>query len=265
VCDRPSVTIIIPAFNEVQHIGQTVAEIKDYFRSRHRTYEIIVSADGDDGTRELVAKLAAGDPALRVIGSTERKGKGHGIRLAMAIAQGDIIGFVDADNKTPIDEFDHFEPWLHEGYEVVIGSRGLPQSRIERRQPVHRRLGSRAFAIFMHAVVGLRDIADTQCGFKFFSRAAALDLFGRQTVDGYMFDIEILVLAESVGYRIAQVPVRWRDDGDSRLQLVRGNLRNFLDVLRIRLAGRTRVGPRTKAEAIEPVEIGGNGGSHNPQ
>jgi hypothetical protein len=82
----------------------------------------------------------------------------------------------------------------------------------------------------LRAVIGLPGIVDTQCGFKFFRRHAALNLFGRQRIDGYMFDVEILYLAQRAGYRIAQVPVRWRDDGDSRLPLLRGNLQNMIDV-----------------------------------
>jgi dolichyl-phosphate beta-glucosyltransferase len=94
----------------------------------------------------------------------------------------------------------------------------------------------------MHAVVGLHDISDTQCGFKFFQRQVALDLFRRQRIDGYMYDVEILYLAEQAGYRIVQVPIRWRDDGDSRLQLFRGNLRNAVDILRLRLMDHTASG-----------------------
>ena len=85
----------------------------------------------------------------------------------------------------------------------------------------------------MHALVGLPDIGDTQCGFKFFPRRVALDLFGRQKIDGYIFDVEILLLASRAGYRIVQIPIRWRDDGDSRLNLFSGNVRNFIDLLRI--------------------------------
>ncbi len=87
--------------------------------------------------------------------------------------------------------------------------------------------------MFMHSVVGLRDIVDTQCGFKFFTKETASRLFSLQKLDGYMFDIEILYLARRLGLKILQVPIRWRDDGDSRLQLVRGNIRNIIDVLRI--------------------------------
>lgn len=232
--DSPSITLILPAYNEVRRIAQTIGEAQAYFDERHHRYEIIVSADGDDGTRELVAEMARTNPTLRVIGSRRRLGKGRGIRQGVALATGDIIGFVDADNKTPITEFDKFEPRLREGYDVVIGSRRTRGARIERPQPLYRRLGSRGFALFMHAVVGLPDIADTQCGFKFFQRRAALELFGRQRIDGYMFDVELLYLAHRAGYRIAQVPVRWRDDGDSRLELLGGNLRNVRDILRIR-------------------------------
>lgn len=246
------VSVIIPAFDEAGSIAQTLSQVGEYFLSRQQPYELIVAADGTDGTRELATEMAARDPAIRVLGGPERKGKGFGIRQGVALAQGEIIGFVDADNKTPIEEYDRLEPWLAEGYEVVIASRGLPESRVERPQPLYRRLGSLGFGVFMHAVVGLHDIIDTQCGFKFFQRAAALDLFGRQRIDGYMFDIEILYLAEKAGYRIAQVPVRWRDDGDSRLQLVRGNLQNAIDVFRIRFVNSYVTHPRQN-EGEEPL------------
>src|SRR5438445_2298601 len=102
----PYLTLILPAYNEVKRIAQTIGEAEAYFEARHCTYEIIVSADRDDGTRELVAEMARTNPALHVIGSPERHGKGYGVRQGVALAQGEIIGFMDADNKTPIDEFD---------------------------------------------------------------------------------------------------------------------------------------------------------------
>jgi glycosyltransferase involved in cell wall biosynthesis len=228
-----SVSVIVPAYNEAASISRTLADAIAYFRSKPYDFEIIVTADGNDGTRELVAELALVEPRLRVIGHAVRRGKGRGIREGVALAHGDIIGFIDADNKSPISEFDKVEAHFARGADVVIGSRAMPGSRIDRYQPWYRRIGSKAFAVGMHAVVGLWDIPDTQCGFKFFRREAALDIFSRQRIDGYMFDVEILHLARRSGYRLAQVPVTWRDDGDSRLQLVRGNLRNFADIVRI--------------------------------
>jgi dolichyl-phosphate beta-glucosyltransferase len=249
-----SITIILPAYNEVETIATTIEEVKVYFAQPQYACEIIVAADGNDGTRELIADMAYADSGLKVIGNIERRGKGYGIRQAIALAQGDIIGFVDADNKTPIGEFSKFEPWLRDGCEVVIGSRALPESRIERAQPLYRRLGSSGFGLFMHAVVGLPGIIDTQCGFKFFQRRAAVDLFARQRIDGYMFDVEILYLAQQAGYRIAQVPVRWHDDGDSRLALLSGNIRNMIDIFRIRLASPLRSQSMVSKEVLKTEE-----------
>jgi dolichyl-phosphate beta-glucosyltransferase len=229
----PAISLVIPAYNEAQQIVRTVTEALDYFDHRGLGYEIIVSADGTDGTREAAGELAATRPEIKVIGAPERRGKGRGIREAVAIATGDVIGFSDADNKTPITEFDKVEPLLADCH-VVIGSRAVRGARIERAQPLYRRLGSKGFALFMHAAVGLRDIVDTQCGFKFFRGEVAKELFRRQQIDGYMYDVEILFLAEQLGYRIAETPVRWRDDGDSRLQLVAGNIRNVRDILSVR-------------------------------
>ncbi|HZT34175.1 MAG TPA: dolichyl-phosphate beta-glucosyltransferase [Bryobacteraceae bacterium] len=240
---RPDISLIFPAYNEAGSISQTIAETVASFEGWGYGYEIIVAADGDDGTCEKVAEISRRNPAIRVIGESVRRGKGRGVREGVALATGEIIGYADADNKVPISEFAKIRPWLDAGCEVVIGSRALDASRIERPQPLYRRIGSKGFALFLHAAVGLPEIADSQCGFKFFTHAAARELFARQRIDGYMFDVEILVLAKQLGYRIQQVPIRWRDDGDSRLDLVRGNVRNVMDIFRIR-AARMRPGKR---------------------
>ncbi len=234
VAETPYLSLILPAYNEVRSICKTLALIQTHLNRQPYSHEIIVAADGDDGTREAVAKLSRHDPQLSVLGSVERRGKGHGIRQGVARWRGHIIGFCDADYKTPIEELDKLLPAFREGYDIVIGSRSVAESRIEVPQPVYRQLGSRAFALGMHLVLGLWHIHDTQCGFKFFRAAIARDLFARQRIDGYMFDVEVLHLAEQSGYHIKEVGVRWRDDGDSRLKLVAGNWRNMLDILQIR-------------------------------
>src|SRR5262249_23289993 len=144
-------------------IAGTLAEMCTYFDRKPYDYEIIVVADGTDGTREKVTELAVAQPRLKALGSPERRGKGRGVRHGVRGAKGAIIGFVDADNKTPIPEFDRFEPHLAAGVEVVIGSRAMRDSRIERAQRWYRRIGSRLFAAVMHSLVGLGNIADTQC------------------------------------------------------------------------------------------------------
>jgi dolichyl-phosphate beta-glucosyltransferase len=231
---QPGISLILPAFNEAGRIAGTIAEAVQYFESRHYTYEVIVAADGNDGTREIVREMARDNPRLRVIGGPARRGKGIGIREAVALADGALIGYADADNKVPIDEYDKVAPFLASGCPIVIGSRALAKSVIERAQPWFRRVGSKGFRVFMETVTSLRNISDTQCGFKFFQNDAAKQIFRLQQIDGYMFDVEILLLAQRLGLRVQEVPIRWRDDGDSRLELVRGNLRNVRDILRIR-------------------------------
>ena len=244
------VSLVIPAYNEAARICETVGEAYDYFRARGQAFEIIVSADGTDGTREAAAEFGRTREGIHVIGSPSRRGKGRGLREGVRIARGDVIGFTDADNKTPITEYDKVEPQLREGHDVVIGSRAIRGAQIEQYQPIYRRLGSSAFGLFMHLCVGLGDIPDTQCGFKFFRGDVARDLFALQQIDGYIFDVEVLYLARARGYRIAQVPVRWRDDGDSRSPVLSGSLKLGRDLLSVRwrhrqLAGRTASEPRT--------------------
>jgi glycosyltransferase involved in cell wall biosynthesis len=233
---RPYVSLILPAYNEAATIGQTIARTIEYFDRGGFRYEIIVAADGNDGTREIVAKLAETDPTLHVTGGPERRGKGRAVRLALALAGGDVIGYADADYKVPIEEFDKLLPWFERGYDIVTGSRKLDESVIERKQPLYRRAGSRGFRVFMQAVTGLRGITDSQCGFKFFRREAALEIFRRQQIDGYMFDVEVLALGQRLGYRTKEVPIRWADDGDSRLELLSRNIRNVIDIFRIRFS-----------------------------
>jgi glycosyltransferase involved in cell wall biosynthesis len=230
----PYISLIFPAYNEAQRIAGTVREAISYFETRGYRYEIIVAADGNDGTREIVTVITSGNPAVKVIGSPDRGGKGLGIRKAVFMARGQIIGFSDADNKTPISEFDKLDAALRQGADLAIGSRALPETVIERRQPLIRRLGSKAFAVIMQSLVGLRGIVDSQCGFKFFRADVARYLFGRQRIDGYMFDVEILVIALRANFKIAQVPVRWRDDNDSRFHIISGGLRDMRELLAIR-------------------------------
>ena len=229
-------SVVLPAYNEAQSIRSTLAAMREFLDRQPYSYEIIVAADGDDDTPAIVNEIARDWPVLKLTAEPGRHGKGHGLRRGMRLTTGQIVGFIDADYKTPIDENAGFLPWFERGYDLVVGSRGLADSKIEVYQPLYRQIGSRLFGIGMHAVIGLRHIRDTQCGFKFFTRAAADAIFPRARIDGYMCDVEILYLAEQLGFSAKEVGIRWRDDGDSRLALISGNLQNFVDILRIRFA-----------------------------
>lgn len=232
----PYLSLILPAYNEARSIRTTLTSMRVFLDAQAYDYQVIVAADGDDATPDIVQEFVQGWPNLQLSAERGRHGKGHGLRRGMRYATGDIVGFLDADYKTPIEEVTKVLPWFAEGYQLVAGSRGMADSNVQRKQRWYRQIGSRVFGIGMHAIVGLNHLHDTQCGFKFFTRAAAREIFRRAQIDGYMCDVEILWLAQRLGYRVREVGIAWSDDGDSRLQLVRGNARNFADLLRIRLA-----------------------------
>ncbi|MBN9121247.1 MAG: glycosyltransferase family 2 protein [Planctomycetes bacterium] len=234
----PRLSLIVPAFNEVATIQNTLHAIRDYLEPRGFAYELIVSADGTDGTREAAAELA-GELPVTVMGAPQRRGKGRGVREGVLAATGEVVGFLDADYKVAIDEIEKVLPWFDRGYDVVIGSRKAAGAAMNARRPWYRTLGSKGFALLLRPLVGLRGIGDTQCGFKFFRGPVARDLFGRQRIDGYMFDVEVLSLALRAGYKVKEIGVSWKDDGDTRLQLVSGNWKNMKDLFRIRF-GRAR-------------------------
>src|SRR5665811_2447509 len=119
----PDISLILPAYNEARVIPLTIGEAVRYFDSRGLRYQVIVAADGTDGTREIVRQMAATNPALFATGADARRGKGLGIREAVAIATGTVIGYADADNKVPIEDFDKFRPVLAAGVDMAIGSR----------------------------------------------------------------------------------------------------------------------------------------------
>jgi len=251
VSQHPYLSLVVPAFNEAGSIARTLAAIRSFLDAQPYTYQVVLASDGDDDTPRIATEIAESWPNLILSLESGRHGKGYGIRRGVALASGEIIGFFDADYKTPIEEVDKVLPWFSQGYDLVIGSRALAASRIERAQRWYRRVGSRGFALLMHAIVGLPEIHDTQCGFKFFTRRAALDIFSRTRIDGYMCDIEVLWLASHLGYRVMEVGIRWRDDGDSRLELVRGNMRNVRDLVRIRF---TSADPNKRpAGAMVPI------------
>ncbi len=229
-------SLIVPAFNEERRLGITLEATHSYLERFNFQWELIVVDDGSsDQTSAVVESFKRVVPSISLVRNDTNCGKGYSIRRAVAKARGSVIGFMDADYKTPIEELEKVLPELEAGYHIVIGSRGLPGARMENPVSWLRLIGSRVFGIIMHAIVGLRDIPDTQCGFKFFRKEIALDLFTRQILDGYMFDVEILYLSEKSGYRIKQIPIRWIFDPDSRLRLIRGNVTNMIGLFRIRL------------------------------
>jgi dolichyl-phosphate beta-glucosyltransferase len=227
---RPEVSVVIPAYNEVSRLPRTLERVCSFLSGR--PHEIVVVDDGStDGTAD--AARAAGGPGLVLLRHEPNRGKGYAVRRGMLAARGARRLMSDADLSTPIEELAKLEAKLDNGYDVAIGSRALPGARIEVRQPWYREGMGRLFNVFVRtlAVPGLRD---TQCGFKLFSARAADAAFGAARLDGFSFDVESLFIARQLGYRVAEVPVVWRNDAATRVGLL-GGFQAFPDLLRIRL------------------------------
>ena len=224
----PDLSVVIPAFNEAARLPRTLERVTAFLREGSRSYEVLVA---DDGSTDQTAQKAraAGATVLR---DDQNRGKGHAVRRGMLAARGQRRLMTDADLSTPIEELPRFLARMDEGFDVVIGSRALPGSTIEVHQPWFRENVGRVYNLFVRALA-LPGLRDTQCGFKLWSARAAREAFSAARLDGFSFDVEALYVARKRGYRIAEIPVVWRNDAASRVGLGGGS-RAFPDLLRIR-------------------------------
>jgi len=196
--------------------------------------EILVADDGStDRTAEVAGKLLGGDRG-RVLRRPENRGKGNAVRRGVLEAVGRWILLTDADLSTPIAEHGTLAAIARDyDTDVVIGSRGLPDSRVEVHQSKLRESMGKTFNLLVRWMTGLR-FGDTQCGFKLMDRQRVLPLFERMVVDGFAFDVELLFLCARLGLEVREVPVTWRNDPRSTVSLFGAPPRMLLDVCRIR-------------------------------
>lgn len=237
-------SIVIPAYNEARRLPPTLEEIVGYLRGHPRWLpaEIVVVDDGSrDETSAVVDAAAASAPegiTIRCLSQRENRGKGAAVRSGLATARGRSILLSDADMATPISELDALAT-AADGC-VGVGSRALDRARIEIPQPFYRDLMGRFFNLAVR-VLAIGGIADTQCGFKLFDGDLGRALAAVQRIDGFAFDVELLVWAKSWGYQVREVPVRWRHIEESRVQPLAHSANMFCDLLRIfgwRITGR---------------------------
>jgi len=244
-------SVVIPAYNEAARIGRTIGALVEYASRTGIDCDLIVADDGsDDGTAEVVIQAAQERIGFIVVYGNVNVGKGRAVHAGMVEAKGEVILMCDADLPTPFEEIEKLLPWLEQGYDVVIGSRDMPESRLDPPQPFGRRLMARVFRALRRRLL-LPAIRDTQCGFKLFRREAAREIFLRTTVPGWLFDCEVLGIAERLGYRIKEVGVIWRNHPDSRVNVLREALRALPTLLAIRrrLAASPRRVPGERTDA----------------
>ena len=232
--------MIVPAFNEEARIASSLTRIVEYYSGQPYTWHVTVVSDGStDQTEAIVAGFAAAHPEISLSTYTPNRGKGYAVRKGMLETAGELLLFCDADLATPQEETEKLLSHVRDGADVAIGSRPLRDSRLERRQPWYRELFVRV-ANGIVQLLAIRGIKDTQCGFKMFKTGVARDVFKRCTMDGFSFDLEALMIARDLGYRIDEVPIRWSHQEGSKVVLMRDGPRALRDLLILRLRSRRK-------------------------
>jgi dolichyl-phosphate beta-glucosyltransferase len=233
-------SVIIPAFNEARRLPAYLDEVVGFLEGRGEPYEVIVVDDGSsDGTGALVQGVARRHPAVRLLPLGRNRGKGAAVRAGMLAAAGSRRLFTDADGATPIAELKRLEPALASGADIAIGSRVLVDAAVAVHTRPHRVAAGRVFN-WLVARLGVRGVADSQCGFKLFTARAAEALFGALETVGFAFDVELLLRAQAAGFRIVEIPVNWADQEGSKVGVLRTGPGMLVQILRARWRIRRR-------------------------
>lgn len=246
----PKYTIVIPAYNERARIVPTLRALVTCVRQRNWDAEVVVVNDGSpDNTAALVRQFAQNAPEVRLMENPSNRGKGYSVRSGLLHAQGEIVMFSDADLSAPIQDAERLFEVIADGTDIAFGSRWLETGRQTHRQPMYRQFFGRCFNLLTRMVMRL-PYADTQCGFKAFTRHAAQTIFQLMTIERWGFDPEILFIARKRGYRVKEVPVNWAHDARTRISYRRDGLRMLKELAIVRwnaLLGRY-------GRAVEEVE-----------
>ena len=245
-------SVIIPAYNEEKRLSKTLEEIDKYL-SKQRVaeasphlppcsasphsvydYEILVVNDGSkDKTAQVIRDRVSVIQNLRLIDNKKNNGKGYVVRQGMLEAEGEYRIFTDADNSTSIDQVEKMWPYFEKGYDIVFGSRDVKGAILNPPQSPLRRFLGEAFGFLTNLIVGTWGIADSQCGFKCFTKKAAENIFPKCKINRFAFDPEFFVIAKKLGYKIKEIPVYWENDPESKVKF-KWMVNMGLDLLKIR-------------------------------
>ena len=232
----PDLSLVIPAFNEARRLPGSLKRVAEFCDAAPWSCETLVVVEkSTDGTLDLALQAAAGRADFQIIDNKIHRGKGHAVRSGVLRARGAVVFYMDADLSTPLEEVARFMDFFAANPEVDVlaGNRQHSGSEIVRRQSWLRETMGKTFNTILRAIASV-ELRDTQCGFKAFRLRAAREIFSRQQLDGFAFDVEALLLAGRLGCKIADLPVRWLNSPDSKVRIVRDSLRMLADALRVR-------------------------------
>lgn len=232
-----SVAIIIPAYNEEKKIAADIQQAMSFLKQHKIPGEVIVSTDGiKDKTNHIVRDLMKKYKNLQLITVRKKVGKGAAIKRGVQAAQSEIIMFADAGLCVPYEDAMKGLKILDEGYDCAIASRAMKESKILKKQPLYRKIGSTVFGFIVRGILGIpHHIKDTQCGFKLYTYDTAEEMYGQLQSKGMMFDIEILLRMKKARKKMKCFPVSWKNDDDTKFNPVSGSVENFVELIKMKL------------------------------
>ncbi len=229
----PYLSIIIPVYNEANRLPACLNQALSFSEAQSYPIEVIVVENGSqDNTLAIAQEFARQYPQIRVLQNRQR-GKGLAIKRGMLEACGEYRFMCDVDLSMPIQEINRFLPPALDNYEIAIGSREAPGA-VRYNEPPYRHFVGRGFNTLIR-LIALPGLNDTQCGFKCVKGAVAAELFNRQTLTGWSFDVEMLFIARRLGYRVVEVPIPWYFNPDSKIRVLRDSVHMGTDLVTIRL------------------------------
>ena len=257
----PQLSIIVPAYNEARRLPQSIALLRQFLGASvwsSGSFEVLIVVEhSTDGTLELAREAVAEQANFHVIDNRVHRGKGFAVRSGIRQARGDIVFYMDADLSVPLEEIRQFIAHFqaNPGDSMLIGSRQHARSRIERRQSLLRQSMGKIFNTILRSL-SLIPFRDTQCGFMAFRQQPAQEIFALQTIDGFAFDVEVILLAQALGCKIAELPVRWLNSRESKVHIIRDSLRMLLDAFTVRRRVRRILRFREVQDGSAEKEVG---------
>jgi dolichyl-phosphate beta-glucosyltransferase len=252
----PPFSLIIPAFNEADRIGQTIRLTLKYLADVAPDAELIVVNDGSTDATSAVSRevLATAAVQTQLLENFPNRGKGAAVRRGLLAAQKPIGLFSDADLSTPLEETPKLiEPIAKDEVDIAFGSRALDRRLIGNHQPWRREQAGRVFNLIVRFATGL-PFWDTQCGFKAFRLDVCRPILERARVIGFAFDVELLYLAQRAGLRVREIPVRWNHHEGSKIRLVHDSLRMLREIVTLRAQAGV-IDPIARGELTEPRKL----------
>lgn len=229
----PYLSLIIPAYNEETRLPETLKQVIEFVYRQSYSIEVLVIENGSlDRTFQIAQEFATQHPEIRVLQNAQ-SGKGRAVRQGMLAALGEYRFMCDVDLSMPMDEINRFLPPSLTGYDIAIASREAPGA-VRHDEPYYRHFVGRIYNGLIR-FLALPGLQDTQCGFKCFKGTVAEDLFPRQILTGWSFDVEILFIGQLLGYKVIEIPIHWYYNPHSKISVVRDSFKMGADLLTIRL------------------------------